>query len=70
MSRYNNITHCLDDYEKLRARVYRRLVSDVELLSDGLEALNRGKVHVTADFLDRVIESLNKEIKKLGDDNG
>lgn len=56
-----------DTMETLRTRVLRRLVADIALLEQGLEALNRPqpKVHVMADAAERVTDALRAEIDKL-----
>jgi hypothetical protein len=59
--------HLKDDLETLRTRVLRRLKNDVDLLGEGLVALNREppKVGVMSDHADRVLDSLKSEIRKL-----
>lgn len=59
--------HLRDQLENLRTRVLRRLKDDERLLSEGLIALRRPtpKVHVMDDHAERVLDSLQSEIKKL-----
>jgi len=60
-----------DNFETLRARLLRRLKSDVSLLDDGLHALRRDppKVHIMDDHAERAIDALKMEIKELGSEN-
>jgi hypothetical protein len=56
-----------DREETLRARVSRRLKSDVAMLHEGLDAIRRDppRVKVMEDHADRVYESLRKELEQL-----
>lgn len=56
-----------DREETLRARVSRRLKSDVAMLQEGLDALRREppRVKVMEDHADRVYESLRRELEQL-----
>jgi hypothetical protein len=56
-----------DREESLRARVGRRLNSDVAMLQEGLDAIRREppRVKVMEDHADRVCESLRKELEQL-----
>jgi len=67
----DTLVHTKDDFEKLRTRVLRRVRSETQLLSIGLTALRKTppKTHVMDDHAERVLESLNEEIKKLKGDN-
>jgi hypothetical protein len=57
----------LDHEETVRARVSKRLRSDVAMLEEGLDALRRDppRVRVMEDHADRVRESLRKELEQL-----
>lgn len=59
--------HARDRYERLRTRVLRCLSANDRLLEDGLEALRRpvSKPQVTADHLERSIDSIKAEIENL-----
>ena len=59
--------HLRDDLEQLRSRVLRRLVMDVETLDIGLSALQSPapRIHVIQDRVERVIDALRSEIKKI-----
>lgn len=59
--------HLRDDNEQLRARILRRLVTDVEYLDVALAALNDNtpRPHVVKDRIERVLDTLRSEIKKL-----
>lgn len=54
-----------DDYAKLKGITLRNLRSDLMLLEEALNALNKGKVYVTQDHLERVIASIKLQIDKL-----
>jgi hypothetical protein len=63
-------SHMIDDYEQLRTRVIRRLGSEIDLLADGLHALCNGAPEITAEFLERSLSALMREIEYLrGDAN-
>lgn len=53
------------EYERLRARLQRRLKSDIELLNEGLHALRRDKPHVMEDRAERALEALEAELETL-----
>lgn len=57
----------LDEIEKMRTRLIRRLKSEIGLLMDGLHALRRDppKVHVMDDHAERAIDALKQELKHL-----
>jgi hypothetical protein len=63
----NALIHALDSREQMRARLVRRLRADIELLDDGLTALDRDppKIHVTQDHISRVLQSLRAELTLL-----
>jgi len=63
----DTLAHKADDYEKLRARMYRRLKAELELLDVGLGALRRDppKVHVMIDHAERAIDGLKQELERL-----
>jgi hypothetical protein len=65
------ITHLRDDHESLRARVLRRIREDVNLLDEGLHALQRDppKVRVMEDHAERALDGLRSEIKQLEAEN-
>ena len=62
--------HLRDDFEQLRSRVLRRLVTDVDMLGVGLSAIqgNEPRLHVIRDRVERVIDALQAEINKLRED--
>ena len=64
-SAINEATHLRNDFKILRTRVVRSLKSDLTLLESGLEALRRPtpKVAVMEDFIERVTDSLRREIE-------
>ncbi len=61
------LSHARDDYERLRTRVLRRLIREVELLDEGMLAIKREppKLHVMTDHGDRALSGLREEIKAL-----
>lgn len=63
----DDVSHRIDDYEKLRGRVLHRLVEELRLLDEGLHAIKRDppKVHVMVDHAERVIDSLKQEVDRL-----
>ena len=63
--RMHDRSHHLDDYEVLRTRTLRVLTKQVELLSDGLDALREGAVEVTYEFVERTVATLIDEIAQL-----
>ena len=65
----DTLAHKQDDYEKLRARMQRRLKAELELLDVGLGALRRDppKVHVMIDHAERAIDGLKQEMERLRD---
>ncbi len=67
MNAEDTIAHLRNDMEIMRSGVVRRLKSDLMLLKEAQEANSKTppKTHVVDDHLDRVIESLEKEVKKL-----
>jgi hypothetical protein len=62
-------SHAVDDYENLRTRVIRTIDRQLSLLEDGLHALRSESTAVTEEYLERVIESLVKEVDRLRDQN-
>ena len=65
---HDDVSHRIDDYEKLRGRVLHRLREELRLLDDGLHALKRDppKVHVMIDHAERAIDGLKQEADRLG----
>lgn len=63
-------SHHVDDYETLRTKVIRRLTTQVELLSDGLHALRHGSTDVAEEFVDRALNAIDGEIRRLKDLDG
>lgn len=63
----DTLAHKQDDYEKLRARMLRRLKSELDLLDVGLGALRKEKpkVHVMIDHAERAIDGLKLEMERL-----
>lgn len=61
------LSHARDDYERLRTRVLRRLIREVELLDEGILAIKREppKLHVMTEHGDRALSGLREEIKAL-----
>jgi hypothetical protein len=59
--------HLHDDLEQLRTRVLRRLMTDIDQLEVGLEALRAAepRVHVIQDRVERVVDALRSEVNKL-----
>lgn len=62
--------HLKNDYVQLRGRVLRCFRSEMTLLEEGLQAirLDSPKVHVTIDHLERVIDSLRREIDRISEE--
>jgi hypothetical protein len=67
----NELAHLRDDHESLRARVLRRIREDVNLLDEGLHALQRDppKVRVMEDHAERALAGLRSEVKQLEAEN-
>lgn len=63
----DDVSHRIDDYEKLRGRVLHRLVEELRLLDEGLHAIKRDppKVHVMVDHAERAIDNLKQEVDRL-----
>lgn len=61
------VSHLRDDYERLRTRVVRRLSREIELLNEGMLAINRSppKLHVALDHGERVVAGLREELQAL-----
>lgn len=59
--------HLRDDLERMRRRFLHQLKSEAGLLAEGLQALRRSppKTSVMEDHAERVLEGMNREIKKL-----
>ena len=51
--------HLLDDLAKVKGYVHRTVNSEVDMLTISLQALRKGKTHVTFDHVERVIDNLN-----------
>lgn len=69
-SRVVDRSHHVDDYEILRTQVIRRLTGQVELLSDGLHALRNGSTDVAEEFVDRALNAIGSEVKRLKEIDG
>lgn len=52
------VSHLRDDMERQRAKCYRTVLTSIEMLSNGLDAMRQGKAHVLQDHADRVREYL------------
>ena len=65
------LIHAKDDHERLRTSVLRRLIRGVELLHEGMLAIqhNPPKAHIMADHADRVINDLRGLIESMQSDN-
>lgn len=63
--RFVDTSHAADDYEILRAQVIRQLSAQVNLLSDGLHALRNGSTAVAEEFVDRALNKIDAEVKRL-----
>ena len=61
----------LDDYERLRGQILRRLKEELSLLDEGLHALRRDppKVNVMLDHAERAIDGLKIEMERLRGNN-
>jgi hypothetical protein len=61
------LSHARDDYERLRTRVLRRLTRGIELLDEGMLAIQEEppKIHVMTDHGDRALSGFREEIKAL-----
>ncbi len=59
--------HFRDDQQKQRGRTLRALEEEVPMLQDTLKALERDppKINVAKDYLARVLDNLNNELKQL-----
>jgi hypothetical protein len=60
-------SHHIDDYEKLKTRVMRVLVKQIDLLTDGLHALRHGSSSITDEYIERSVITLNEELVQLRD---
>jgi hypothetical protein len=60
-------SHHIDDYEKLKTRVTRVLVKQIDLLTDGLHALRHGSSSITDEYIERSVNTLNEELVQLRD---
>ncbi|MCW3767780.1 MULTISPECIES: hypothetical protein [Paenarthrobacter] len=69
-SRIVDRSHHVDDYEILRTQVIRRLTNQVELLNDGLHALRNGSTDVAEEFVDRALNAIGGEVKRLKEIDG
>ena len=63
-------SHAIDDYETLRTRVIRRLSDEINLLTDALHAVRNDAPQVAAEFLDRSLVALSREVEDLKDATG
>lgn len=65
----NEKAHLLDNIEKLRSSVVRRLKAELSLLNDGLHALRRDppKVSIMDDHAERAVDGLTRELERLQD---
>jgi hypothetical protein len=59
------ISHLIDDAETTRTHPIRTLKDSVDLLTDALHALRNGSPHVTDEFVERVRDAIDAEIKWL-----
>lgn len=61
------LAHAIDDLERVRSRVIRRIEVEVDLLEEGLAALRRDppKTHVMEDHAERAINGFRSELKSL-----
>lgn len=59
------VAHLWDDYERVRTRALRTAQRHRDLLADAAEALRRGDTHITAEFIDRVVDGLTAEVEWL-----
>lgn len=51
-------SHIIDDLEKERTAMVRKVKAALPLLGDALHALRNGSPHVTDEYLERVIADL------------
>lgn len=58
-------SHTIDKLEKARTSAKRCLTQSSDLLRDGLHALRDDRPHVADEFMERVIDMLDKEIAHL-----
>jgi hypothetical protein len=58
-------SHLVDDYEALRTQIVRQLTAQVEILGDGLHALQKGRTAVAEEFVDRALTKIDGEVKRL-----
>jgi hypothetical protein len=61
------VMHMRDEFERLRTRAVRRLHRELELLQEGMLALQRDppRVHIMQDHGERAIEGLRQELRAL-----
>jgi len=61
------VSHLRDEFERLRSRVLRRLLRELELLEEGMLALRRDppRTQVMEDHGDRAITGIREEVKAL-----
>jgi hypothetical protein len=64
-SRVVDKSHLVDDYEALRTQIVRQLTAQVEILGDGLHALQKGRTAVAEEFVDRALTKIDGEVKRL-----
>jgi hypothetical protein len=65
----HELTHARYDLHLLRGRVLSRLLNDIETLKVGLSAMqgDHPKPHVLQDKVERVLESLMREVSTIRD---
>jgi hypothetical protein len=63
----HELVHAKYDLHLLRSRVLNRLLNDIESLTVGLSAMqgNHPKAHVLVDKVERVLESLMREVETI-----
>lgn len=64
-SRVVDRSHYVDDYEILRTKIIRQLTNQVGLLNNGLHALRNGSTDVAEEFVDRALNAIGSEVKRL-----
>lgn len=71
MSTETELVHAKHDLYLLRARTFRRLLDNFALLNVGLSAVQGDypKPHVLQDRVERVLDSMLREIETLRNDN-
>jgi hypothetical protein len=59
------LSYVINDAELQRTHALRTITAQVDLLQDGLNALQNGDVHITEEFLERAIGALTAEAATL-----